>query len=216
MIWLAFLVYGFLTRMDMKASPPLFWINPGIVKWDAICEGCMKNLDAYLTFSSNLRDQTLKKKIRDVCFFCCHMDVSSNRGKTPQMDGENNGKPYEQMDDLGGFPLIFGNTHIPPATPWFFVPSPVFFFDHVNQIWWARLLAAFKRPPAWTGVTEECYMASRQETEMEKNQPRSWGPELFVRCYGFFLADNLQMRFFGGGFCGGGGGWPYNVCIDVS
>ena len=28
------------------------------------------------------------------------------------MDGENNGKPYEQMDDLGGFPPIFGNTHM--------------------------------------------------------------------------------------------------------
>ncbi len=23
------------------------------------------------------------------------------------MDGENNGKPYEQMDDLGGFPPLF-------------------------------------------------------------------------------------------------------------
>ena len=29
------------------------------------------------------------------------LDVSKNRGKTPKMDGENNGKPYEQMDDLG-------------------------------------------------------------------------------------------------------------------
>ena len=28
------------------------------------------------------------------------------------MDGKNNGKPYEQMDDLGGFPIIFGNTHL--------------------------------------------------------------------------------------------------------
>ena len=27
------------------------------------------------------------------------------------MDGENNGKPYEQMDDLGGT-IIFGNTQI--------------------------------------------------------------------------------------------------------
>ena len=27
------------------------------------------------------------------------------------MDGENHGKPYEQMDDLGGT-IIFGNTHI--------------------------------------------------------------------------------------------------------
>ena len=26
------------------------------------------------------------------------------------MDGENNGNPYEQMDDLGGFPIIFGLT----------------------------------------------------------------------------------------------------------
>ena len=29
------------------------------------------------------------------------------------MDGENNGKPYEQMDDLGGKTTpIFGNIHI--------------------------------------------------------------------------------------------------------
>ena len=27
------------------------------------------------------------------------------------MDGQNNGsRPYEQMDDLGGFPIIFGST----------------------------------------------------------------------------------------------------------
>ena len=30
------------------------------------------------------------------------------------MDGENNGKPYFQMDDLGGFPYIFGNTPLAP------------------------------------------------------------------------------------------------------
>ena len=39
------------------------------------------------------------------------MDVSKNRGKTPKMDGEFHGKPYEQMDDLGGFshpPLFLG------------------------------------------------------------------------------------------------------------
>ena len=30
-----------------------------------------------------------------------YMDVSQHRGKTPKMDGENDGsKPYEQMDDL--------------------------------------------------------------------------------------------------------------------
>ena len=30
-----------------------------------------------------------------------HMGVSKNRGKTPKMDGENNGKPYFSMGDLG-------------------------------------------------------------------------------------------------------------------
>ena len=35
------------------------------------------------------------------------MGVSKNRGKTPKMDGENHGKPYEQMDDLGGPPLFW-------------------------------------------------------------------------------------------------------------
>ena len=42
------------------------------------------------------------------------MGVSKNRGFSPKMDGENNGKPYEQMDDLGGFPMIFGLTPIYP------------------------------------------------------------------------------------------------------
>ena len=37
--------------------------------------------------------------------------VSENRGKTPKMDGENKGKPYEQMDEFGGTP-VFGNTHV--------------------------------------------------------------------------------------------------------
>ena len=43
-----------------------------------------------------------------------NMGVSKNRG-TPnsKMDGENNGTPYQQMDDLGGFPTpIFGSTPI--------------------------------------------------------------------------------------------------------
>ena len=39
-----------------------------------------------------------------------NMEVSKNRGKTPKMDGENHGKPYFLMDDLGVKPTIFGNT----------------------------------------------------------------------------------------------------------
>ena len=44
---------------------------------------------------------------------CQHLGVSTNRGKTPKMDGEDNGKPYEQMDDLvGKHTPIFGSTPI--------------------------------------------------------------------------------------------------------
>ena len=39
------------------------------------------------------------------------MGVSKNNG-TPKLDGENNGKPYFLMDDLGGKPPIFGNIHM--------------------------------------------------------------------------------------------------------
>ena len=35
------------------------------------------------------------------------MGVSENSGFSPKMDGENNGKPYFLMDDLGGKPVIF-------------------------------------------------------------------------------------------------------------
>ena len=36
----------------------------------------------------------------------------------PKMDGENNGKPYFLMDDLGGNPPIFGNTHFTARPCW--------------------------------------------------------------------------------------------------
>ena len=45
------------------------------------------------------------------------------------MDGENNGKPYEQMDDLGGFPIIFGNTHMQ------FVPLFTTVFLNTSKRW---------------------------------------------------------------------------------
>ena len=48
---------------------------------------------------------------------------------TPKMDGENNGKPYEQMDDLGGT-IIFGNMQLMlivglgPLVVWIPIESP--------------------------------------------------------------------------------------------
>ena len=54
-------------------------------------------------------------QLPDFFGFCSHSTWvlnPKNRGiPTLKMDGENNGsKPYEQMDDLRGFPIIFGNT----------------------------------------------------------------------------------------------------------
>ena len=34
------------------------------------------------------------------------------------MDGENNGKPYEQVDDLGGKSTIFGDTQMSSNVTW--------------------------------------------------------------------------------------------------
>ena len=47
------------------------------------------------------------------------LGVSKNRG-TPKWMGENNGKPYFSMDDLGK-PFIFGNTHLQTTYRWFIV-----------------------------------------------------------------------------------------------
>ena len=44
---------------------------------------------------------------------CWTLVLNQKRGvKPPKMDGENNGNPYEQMDDLGVKTPIFGNTHM--------------------------------------------------------------------------------------------------------
>ena len=67
------------------------------------------------------------------------MGISKNRGgKPPKMDGENKAsKPYEQMDDLGGFPIIFGLTpmSLKPTRrqcPWS-TPEPIS-YDTFNPI----------------------------------------------------------------------------------
>ena len=59
------------------------------------------------------------------------------------MDGENNGKPYEQMGWFGGFyhPYFWFNTHIHPSTlQWGNVKSGGFedrtnFLELVGAIW---------------------------------------------------------------------------------
>ena len=49
------------------------------------------------------------------------------------MDGENNGKPYFSMDDLGGKPTIFGNIFVAYC---FFKQPPMFEGIHKIQFLW--------------------------------------------------------------------------------
>ena len=48
-------------------------------------------------------------------------------GKPPQMDGENHGKPYEQMDDLGVLTPLFLVQH-----PCVLQESPLFLFGRLR------------------------------------------------------------------------------------
>ena len=60
------------------------------------------------------------------------MDVSKNRGgKPPKMDGENNGKPYEQMDDLGENVHLFLGWHP---------------YSQLDKGWWHRTVGTSIRP----------------------------------------------------------------------
>ena len=52
---------------------------------------------------------------------------TKNRGNTPKMDGEYNGKPYEQTDDLG-VPLFL-------ETPMFCWVKPSNFWEEYPQTW---------------------------------------------------------------------------------
>ena len=51
------------------------------------------------------------------------MGVSENRGTSKWM--VYNGKPYFLMDDLGGKPTIFGNTHIYTVRMYQLPPKPI-------------------------------------------------------------------------------------------
>ena len=58
------------------------------------------NISPYLTYESHL----------NLDVFEYHLGVSKNMGIPKWM--VYNGKPYEQMDDLGDFPIVFGSTPI--------------------------------------------------------------------------------------------------------
>ena len=60
---------------------------------------------------------------------CVYMGVSKNRD-TSKMDGESNGKPYEQMDDLGGKPL--------------FSETPIYLEPKLGPLFWLEFRPCFE------------------------------------------------------------------------
>ena len=65
------------------------------------------------TFPFNATLECLDVSFLVACPWDEHVGVSKNRGVSPKMDGENNGKPPIKMDDLGGKnPYFRFNTHL--------------------------------------------------------------------------------------------------------
>ena len=87
---------------------------------------------------------------------CClgnleaYTGVSKNRGKTPKMDGLFHGKPYEQMDDLGG------------KNPYFWKhPYNVFSLALFVSCQWAQLMHFFWFASCYLGDAFRCELASQ-------------------------------------------------------
>ncbi len=93
----------------------------------------------------------------------------------PKMDGENNGEPYEQMDDLGFFTPIFGNTHM--------LCNNCFFKKKVQEVSDTYILLQcswlWLLPCVWTGDSDgrngsACSVWATLLSNMFQCIPRSW------------------------------------------
>ena len=90
--------YQFQERKDFQNTQRLVFL------WHSYSHPTFRqnSWDVDATWNAMLH-QISKKTHYIYIYIYIYMGVSINRGKTLKMDGENNGKPYEQMDDLGGF-----------------------------------------------------------------------------------------------------------------
>ena len=106
------------------------------------------------------------------------------RGKTPKMDGENNGKPYEQMDDLEGF-----------SHPYFWVDTQVLYLQQPQR----RSCQADYSKEEWMQDTTGLFEGAGRETI---NSPhcldvrRVWsGGKMVETCFILLMAEILhQLR----------------------
>ena len=90
---------------------------------------------------------------------------TKNRGILPPKWMVYNGKSYEQMDDLGGFPPIFGNTHFKEMSIWF-IASCVWklnmlnlpFFEEKQHNFWRCSLSLHPGKLTWQWKTSHLKM----------------------------------------------------------
>ena len=93
--------------------------------------------------------------------------------KTPKMDGENHGNPYVLMDCLGGFPIIFGNTHIYEYILW-----ATFLIGNPYKPSFATVTGRGPHPRAMLvlGSVHSFHLDSFHPTQTEKNDEKSQPP----------------------------------------
>ena len=155
--------------------------------------------------------------------FTLHMGVSLNAGTPKWM--VYNGKPYEQMDDLGGKPTIFGNTYIgarPIKKTQCFWTRPLLGVDpYPLVIWCYRAYPPGRR----RGTFPARLPAPRWGMEsMEKAWKNAWNMEIWPMIYIYmYISYILDLCFVG---CGrptflihdgkNKGGWWWALLFPIS
>ena len=86
------------------------WLNPSFIRGTTPCRHSASRMRATLRASAipwGVKSLVMPRGILKMCLSISKWMFPKIGGFPPKMDGENHGKTYEQMDDLGGiFPLF--------------------------------------------------------------------------------------------------------------
>ena len=110
----------------------------------------------------------------------CYMGVSKNRGTPKWM--VYNGKPYFLMDDLGGKPTIFRNTHRTHMKLQYLLQKA----DKVRRVACRHSSCNFRLPQSWLKLPSwSNWIISQGRGEYKKHlkPPRNSYFMLFLRCF---------------------------------
>ncbi len=100
----------------------VYWFSvPGchdLVVFDWGCRQCWRQRWRHTMYKDTSKIMRAPHRWVSSCFLYLQSGCwTKNTRKTTKIDGENNGKPYEQMEDLGGFTPLFLVLH-PSGASW--------------------------------------------------------------------------------------------------